>query len=105
MYPRISYSITKRISPSHCLVRKPFPQPFRRHFSISPIPKMPPKDKYTDPKLRDQVKEEIHNSDKGGAPGQWSARKAQMMASEYKKRGGSVGPSLPSSPIHHTDIP
>ncbi|KAI9694484.1 MAG: hypothetical protein M1822_000100 [Bathelium mastoideum] len=49
---------------------------------------MPPKDKYTDPELRDQVKEEIHESDKGGAPGQWSARKAQMMASEYKKRGG-----------------
>ena len=44
---------------------------------------MPPKDKYTDPKLRDEVKEEIHNSDKGGAPGQWSARKAQMMAAEY----------------------
>ncbi len=43
---------------------------------------MPPKDKYSDPKLRDEVKEEIHNSDKGGAPGQWSARKAQMMASE-----------------------
>ena len=43
---------------------------------------MPPKEKYTDPKLRDEVKEEIHNSDKGGAPGQWSARKAQMMAQE-----------------------
>ena len=54
---------------------------------------MPPKDKYTDPELRDEVKEEIHNSDKGGAPGQWSARKAQMMASEYKKRGGSVSVS------------
>ncbi|KAM0705748.1 hypothetical protein Q7P35_007108 [Cladosporium inversicolor] len=49
---------------------------------------MPPKEKYTDPKLRDEVKEEIHNGDKGGAPGQWSARKAQMMAAEYKKRGG-----------------
>jgi hypothetical protein len=44
---------------------------------------MPPKEKYTNPKLRDEVKEEIHNGDKGGAPGQWSARKAQMMASEY----------------------
>lgn len=43
---------------------------------------MPPKEKYSDPKIRDEVKEEIHNSDKGGAPGQWSARKAQMMASE-----------------------
>ncbi|EPS31939.1 hypothetical protein PDE_06898 [Penicillium oxalicum 114-2] len=49
---------------------------------------MPSRDKYTDPELRDQVKEEIHNSDKGGKPGQWSARKAQMMAAEYKKRGG-----------------
>lgn len=36
---------------------------------------MPSKDKYTDPELRDEVKEEIHQSDKGGAPGQWSARK------------------------------
>ena len=32
-------------------------------------------DKYTDPELRNEVKEEIHQSDKGGAPGQWSARK------------------------------
>lgn len=46
---------------------------------------MPPKDKYSDPKLRDEVKQEIHESDKGGAPGQWSARKAQMMAQEYAK--------------------
>ncbi|KAJ4387696.1 hypothetical protein N0V93_008295 [Gnomoniopsis smithogilvyi] len=49
---------------------------------------MPPKDKYSDPKLRDEVKEEIKQSDKGGEPGQWSARKAQMMAKEYKQRGG-----------------
>ncbi|KAK5705679.1 hypothetical protein LTR17_021459 [Elasticomyces elasticus] len=49
---------------------------------------MPPKNKYTDPDLRDEVKQEIQQSDKGGAPGQWSARKAQFMASEYKKRGG-----------------
>ncbi|KAJ5653051.1 hypothetical protein N7490_000054 [Penicillium lividum] len=50
---------------------------------------MAPKDKYTDPELRNEIKEEIHKGDKGGKPGQWSARKAQMMASEYKKRGGS----------------
>ena len=36
---------------------------------------MPPKKKYTDPKLRDEVKEEVQEGDKGGAPGQWSARK------------------------------
>lgn len=34
------------------------------------------------------MKKEIQESDKGGAPGQWSARKAQFMAQEYKKRGG-----------------
>ncbi|KAJ5212765.1 uncharacterized protein N7498_004411 [Penicillium cinerascens] len=48
---------------------------------------MAPREKYSDPQLRDEVKEEIHAGDKGGKPGQWSARKAQMMASEYKKRG------------------
>lgn len=48
-----------------------------RNRLLSTIPplKMPSKDKYTDPELRDEVKEEIHQSDKGGAPGQWSARK------------------------------
>ncbi|KAJ5490636.1 hypothetical protein N7453_011461 [Penicillium expansum] len=72
---------------------------------------MPPKGKYSNPKLRDEIKKEVHDSDKGGKPGQWSARKvpstialisipwyhlvwililvqAQMMASEYKRRGG-----------------
>ncbi|KAJ4405429.1 hypothetical protein N0V82_010315 [Gnomoniopsis sp. IMI 355080] len=49
---------------------------------------MPPRDKYTNPKLREEVKEDIKQSDKGGEPGQWSARKAQMMAKEYKERGG-----------------
>jgi hypothetical protein len=60
---------------------------------------MPPKDKYTDPELRDEVKEEIHEGDKGGAPGQWSARKAQMMASEYKKRGGGVRQPITLPPL------
>ncbi|KAL5523139.1 hypothetical protein ACEPAF_1406 [Sanghuangporus sanghuang] len=45
-------------------------------------------DKYTDPgtELRSQIKEDIQADGKGGQPGQWSARKAQMMASEYKKQ-------------------
>jgi hypothetical protein len=46
-------------------------------------------DKYTDPELRRQIKEELLNSDKGGEPGQWSARKSQMLVREYEKRGGS----------------
>ena len=42
----------------------------------------------TDPKLWEKVKEEVTEGDHGGKPGQWSARKAQMATSEYKKAGG-----------------
>ena len=45
-------------------------------------------EKYTDPELRERLKEEIKASDKGGRPGQWSARKAQLLAREYEKQGG-----------------
>ena len=44
--------------------------------------------KKTDPGLWDTVKSEITAGDKGGHPGQWSARKAQLATAEYKKRGG-----------------
>ncbi|MDR7036989.1 MULTISPECIES: hypothetical protein [Methylobacterium] len=42
----------------------------------------------TDPKLWQTVKKRVTQSSKGGKPGQWSARKAQMATSEYKKEGG-----------------
>jgi hypothetical protein len=42
----------------------------------------------TDLKLWDRVKTAVTNGDKGGKPGQWSARKAQMATQEYKKQGG-----------------
>jgi hypothetical protein len=45
-------------------------------------------DKYTDAELREEVKEEIKASNKGGRPGQWSARKSQLLTQEYEKRGG-----------------
>jgi hypothetical protein len=45
-------------------------------------------EKYTDPELREEIKEEIKESDKGGKPGQWSARKSQMLVREYEKQGG-----------------
>ena len=44
--------------------------------------------KKTDPKLWEKVKTEVTDADKGGKPGQWSARKAQMATAEYKKEGG-----------------
>ena len=45
-------------------------------------------EKYTDPDLREKIKEEIKASDRGGKPGQWSARKSQLLTKEYEKRGG-----------------
>jgi hypothetical protein len=43
---------------------------------------------YTKPGMRKSLFERIKAGDKGGRPGQWSARKAQMLASEYKAKGG-----------------
>jgi hypothetical protein len=43
---------------------------------------------YTKPGKRKQLFEQIKAGGKGGAPGQWSARKAQMLATKYKKAGG-----------------
>ena len=43
---------------------------------------------YTKPGLRESIKKRILASSKGGKPGQWSARKAQIVAQEYKKAGG-----------------
>lgn len=45
-------------------------------------------EKYTHPQMREEIKEEVKKSDKGGNPGQWSARKAQLLTQEYEKRGG-----------------
>ena len=43
---------------------------------------------YTKPGMRKQQFNRIKAGGKGGAPGQWSARKAQMLAAAYKKAGG-----------------
>jgi len=43
---------------------------------------------YTHPELRERLKEEIKQSDRGGAPGKWSARKSQLLTQEYEKQGG-----------------
>lgn len=43
---------------------------------------------YTKPGLRKEIFNRIKAGSKGGNPGQWSARKAQLLASEYKKAGG-----------------
>jgi hypothetical protein len=43
---------------------------------------------YTKPGLRESIKNRILAGSKGGRPGQWSARKAQLVAQAYKKAGG-----------------
>lgn len=43
---------------------------------------------YTRPELRERLKRKIMASGKGGRPGQWSARKAQLLTQEYRESGG-----------------
>lgn len=43
---------------------------------------------YTKPGMRKSLFNKIKAGGKGGAPGQWSARKAQMLAKQYKAKGG-----------------
>ena len=43
---------------------------------------------YTKPTMRKRLFNQIKAGSKGGNPGQWSARKAQLLANRYKKAGG-----------------
>lgn len=43
---------------------------------------------YTKPGMRKKLFKKIKAGSKGGDPGQWSARKAQLLAREYKAKGG-----------------
>jgi hypothetical protein len=65
-----------------------------RKVSLAPGGSVPSKSRvneagnYTKPGMRKQQFNRIKAGGKGGNPGQWSARKAQMLASAYKKAGG-----------------
>ena len=43
---------------------------------------------YTKPTMRKRLFNSIKAGTKGGNAGQWSARKAQLLANRYKKAGG-----------------
>tara|TARA_R100000935_G_C2805112_1_gene152268 strand:- start:805 stop:987 length:183 start_codon:yes stop_codon:yes gene_type:complete len=43
---------------------------------------------YTKPAMRKRQFKRIKSGSKGGNSGQWSARKAQMLAKAYKEAGG-----------------
>lgn len=55
--------------------------------------------KKTDPALWDEVKTKVEKAGKGGKPGQWSARKAQLAVHDYKAEGG--GYEGDKSPDNH----
>ena len=65
-----------------------------RKVSLAPGGSVPSKSRvneagnYTKPGMRKQQFNRIKAGGKGGNPGQWSARKAQMLAREYKAAGG-----------------
>ena len=58
---------------------------------------------YTKPELREKLKNQITAGDKGGKPGQWSARKAQLLASEYEKEGGGYKKNSRTSKQKHLE--
>jgi len=43
---------------------------------------------YTKPTMRKALFNKIKAGSKGGKNGEWSARKAQILAKEYKSKGG-----------------
>lgn len=55
---------------------------------------------YTKPALRERLKKKIMASTKGGRKGQWSARKAQLLAGEYKEKGGGYKGKKKASQKH-----
>ena len=49
---------------------------------------------YTKPTMRKRLFEKIKSGTKGGKAGQWSARKAQMLAKEYKTQAAVISDRL-----------
>ena len=43
---------------------------------------------YTQPAMRKRLFNKILKGSKGGKPGQWSGRKAQLLVNTYEKKGG-----------------
>ena len=61
-------------------------------------------EQYTKPKLRDSIKKKVTAEAKGGKPGQWSARKAQLVTNEYKAAGGGFAKKKTASQKKSPDM-
>ena len=70
------------------IIRKDDPNQVTMYAEGGKVSKVNEAGNYTKPGLRKSIFERIKAGNKGGAPGQWSARKAQMLAMQYKKAGG-----------------
>ena len=76
--PKVLRSITKRDGP----------EPVQIYKDGGKVSRVNEAGNYTKPGMRKSLFNSIKSGGKGGAPGQWSARKAQMLAKQYKARGG-----------------
>ena len=77
--------VAKKATPAKSVVKK---AAAKKHTSKKASFKGSGEDNYTKPELREKIKREVVAGDKGGRPGQWSARKAQLVAHEYVAEGG-----------------
>ena len=77
-YQLISLPISKKQMPSKPKQRGRSKSRPRSHIAIK-----------SNPKLWEQVKDKVTASSKGGEPGKWSARKAQIATKLYKEKGGT----------------
>jgi len=59
------------------------------------------KNQYSDNALRERLKKKIMAGTKGGRANQWSARKAQLLAHEYKAKGGTYKTGKPTAAAEH----
>lgn len=62
--------------------------PARKVVKSKPKSRVNEANNYTKPAMRKRLFNDIKAGGKGGNPGQWSARKAQMLAKQYKAKGG-----------------
>ena len=70
------------------IVRKDKPQDVTMYAKGGEVSRVNEAGNYTKPGMRKGIFNRTKAGGKGGSPGQWSARKAQMLAMQYKKSGG-----------------
>jgi hypothetical protein len=59
-----------------------------------------PEERCTDPELRARLRDAIQAGDRGGRPGSWSARKSQLLTTEYEAAGGGYLGEQDAAPQH-----